>query len=85
MVTDGHYFAQELMEAEKYVIYEIWDILSEKHFTTPSREEAIGWYERDWHVFEHHVLISKPSKHVSVRTDVSTVWNGNAEFERSLL
>jgi hypothetical protein len=70
------------MDSQLYINYEISDDISNKVFSTRSREEALAYFDRGWYVVENHVTVSRPSMFVSTRSEVSIVWNNNSEFER---
>ena len=69
------------MDSQYFVEYEIVDATN-KAFITQLLEEAIGYFQEGWTVYEHHRMVVIVSKFTSSSQTVTTVWNGNPVLER---
>ena len=69
------------MERKDTIEYEVHDPVSNKEFTTLSRDEAAAYFEEEWIVIERQVTICRPSLLTESRMIVSVYWNNNPEFE----
>ncbi len=69
-----------IMDSQHYIEYELVNPVTDRRLTTSSREEALSYYEEDWIVYEHHVMVGRSSRFASVRTEMSILWNNNPEF-----
>lgn len=69
------------MDSQMIVSYDLHDLLSDKHINTESREEAIGYYERGWDVYENHEARFRVSPHSTSMVIVTMRWNDNPDME----
>jgi hypothetical protein len=69
------------MDSQITVVYECCNPLSGKNFITDSREEAMGYFENGWMIYENHISKFKPSTYTMTTTTVVILWNNNPELE----
>ena len=69
------------MEKQDDIVYEVYDPISNKGFTTWSRDEIISFFEEEWVVIERHTTKYRPSLYTESQIIVSIFWNNNPEFE----
>ncbi len=68
------------MDSQTYIEYECNDPVSDRHLITESPEEATGYFEKGWTIYEHHITVTRASKY-STHVDVSAVWSDTPEIE----
>ncbi len=69
------------MDSQYYIEYELVDpVTNQRHYTT-DRDEALGYLEEGWLVWEHHNTICQPSLFTSTRVIVTMRWNNNPDFQ----
>ncbi len=71
------------MDTRLYIEYELVNPATADSFTTDSREEAIGYFEKDWIVYEHQVTICRHSKYTQSHLSVTMMWNDNPAFQEN--
>ena len=68
------------MEPIVYTEYEVVDQVSNKRFFTESREEALGYFEKEWFVVERHITRRRYTLFDEVELALKTNWNNNPDF-----
>ncbi len=69
------------MDTSEFVEYEVVNLETDRRHFTDSREEAMGYFERGWLVFENRTAMFRPSIFTSTKTIVTLLWNNNPEFQ----
>jgi len=69
------------MDSQLYIEYELVNPATDRRHFTESREEALGYFEKGWLVFENQTVMFRPSIYTSTKTIVTMIWNDNPEFQ----
>jgi hypothetical protein len=68
------------MDTEFVIEYEVIEPVSNTHFFTKTRDEAIEFFESGYMVYEHHNTVTQFDECKQSRTHMSLRWHLNPTF-----